>query len=189
MAKLYFRYGAMGSSKSANAIMVVYNYMERNQNAILLKPMTDKRDGENINVSRTGLSMECQFADNYLSQSDEEIKKADCIVIDEAQFLNKEQVEKLLYIVDELDIPVICYGLRTDFQHKLFEGSKYLLAWADTIEEIKTICWCGKKATCNARLDQDGKLIKEGPQVFLGANNSYTPLCRKHFMRNQPYKE
>lgn len=189
MAKLYFRYGAMGSSKSANAIMVVYNYKERNQTAVLLKPVSDNRDGEQINVSRCGLSMECKYAETFLNQSDEEISKYDCIVIDEAQFLTKTQVETLVHIADDLDIPVICYGLRADFQRKLFEGSLYLLAWADTIEEIKTICWCGKKATCNARIGPDGKIVREGPQFFLGGNDTYIPLCRKHHRSGQTKKE
>jgi thymidine kinase len=189
MAKLYFRYGAMGSSKSANAIMVVYNYKERNQTAVLLKPISDMRDGEHINVSRCGLKMDCKYADTFLNQSDEELKKYDCIVIDEAQFLTKHQVEILMHISDDLDIPVICYGLRADFQGKLFEGSMYLLAWADTIEEIKTICWCGKKATCNARIGSDGKIVREGPQFLLGGNDTYIPLCRKHFRSGQTKKE
>ena len=189
MAKLYFRYGAMGSSKSANAIMVVYNYKERNQTAVLLKPSSDIRDGEFITISRCGLSMDCRYAESFLSQSDEELKKYDCIVIDEAQFLTKSQVETLVHIADDLDIPVICYGLRADFQGKLFEGSLYLLSWADTIEEIKTICWCGKKATCNARIDPNGRIVREGPQFYLGGNDLYVPLCRKHFRYGQTKKE
>jgi thymidine kinase len=189
MAKLYFRYGAMGSSKSANAIMVVYNYKERNQSAVLLKPQSDIRDGKQINVSRCGLKMDCEFTDAFLEQSDEEFKKYDCIVVDEAQFLTKKQVETLVHITDDLNIPVICYGLRADFQNKLFEGSLYLLTWADTIEEIKTICWCGKKATCNARIGPDGKIMREGPQFLLGGNDRYIPLCRKHFRSGKIKKE
>lgn len=189
MAKLYFRYGAMGSSKSANAIMVVYNYKERNQTAVLLKPSSDTRDGKHINISRCGLKMDCKYADSFLSQPDEELNKYDCIVIDEAQFLTKAQVETLVHITDDLNIPVICYGLRCDFSGTLFEGSLYLLSWADTIEEIKTICWCGKKATCNARISPEGKIVREGPQFFLGGNDSYVPLCRKHFRSGQVKKE
>ena len=189
MAKLYFRYGAMGSSKSANAIMVVYNYKERNQSAVLLNPQSDIRDGKQINVSRCGLRMDCEFTDSFLDQNDDEFNKYDCIVVDEAQFLTKKQVETLVHIADDLDIPVICYGLRADFQNKLFEGSLYLLSWADTIEEIKTICWCGKKATCNARIGADGKIMREGPQFLLGGNERYIPLCRKHFRSGQIKKE
>lgn len=189
MSKIYFRYGAMGSSKSANAIMVVYNYQERGQKAVLLKPKSDTRDGRHINVSRTGLSMECQYADTFLKKEDIEISKFDCLVIDEAQFLTKDQVQILVHIADDLDKPVICYGLRADFKGELFEGSLNLLACADTIEEIKTICWCGKKATCNARIGQDGKIMREGPQFYLGGNDSYMPLCRKHFRSGQLRKE
>ena len=113
----------------------------------------------------------------------EEIRKYVCIIVDEAQFCTKEQVEFLVHIVDDLSVPVICYGLRTDFQRNLFPGSMWLLAWADVIEEIKTVCWCGKAATCNARFNEKGEMITQGDQVVLGANDSYIALCRKHFRR------
>lgn len=177
MAKLYFRYGAMGSSKTANAIMVRHNYLERGQKVLMLKPRLDQRDGENLIASRCGLSCECIYMEN-LNQYN--VKDFDCLIVDEAQFLTKEQVERLVEIVDEDRVPVIAYGLRSDFQGNLFEGSKWLLAWADTIEEVKTICWCGKKATCNARL-LNGKVVKEGEQIVLGGNESYISLCRKHW--------
>ena len=177
MAKLYFRYGAMGSSKTANAIMVQYNYQERGQNALMLKPCLDNRDGDRVVGSRSGLSAPCAFVEE-LHQYD--ISTYDCIIVDEAQFLKKEQVQQLVDIVDQYNIPVICYGLRADFQGNLFEGSTWLLAWADTIEEIKTVCWCGRKATCNARIS-NGKVIKVGEQVVLGGNESYVALCRKHW--------
>ena len=148
MAKLYFRYGAMGSSKTANAIMVQYNYHERGQNALMLKPMLDNRDGERIVGSRSGLSAPCAYVEE-LDRFD--LSMFHCIIVDEAQFLKKAQVERLVEIVDQYNIPVICYGLRADFQGNLFEGSQWLMAWADTIEEIKTVCWCGRKATFNAR--------------------------------------
>ena len=135
MAKLYFRYGAMGSSKTANAIMVEYNYAERGQNVLMLKPRLDNRDGERIVKSRSGLTTNCRFVEE-LNEID--IKKYHCIIVDEAQFLTKDQVAELVHIVDDCQIPVICYGLRTDFQNNLFEGSQWLLAWADSIEEIKT---------------------------------------------------
>lgn len=177
MAKLYFRYGAMGSSKTANAIMVQYNYMERGQKALMLKPCLDTRDGERIVGSRSGLKADC----NFVEELDEiNVKDYDCIIVDEAQFLTKEQVEKLVYIVDEMNVPVICYGLRADFQGNLFEGSKWLMAWADTIEEIKTVCWCGRKATCNARIS-NGRVVKMGEQIMLGGNESYVALCRRHW--------
>ncbi|MBE5792929.1 MAG: thymidine kinase [Clostridia bacterium] len=177
MAKLYFRYGAMGSSKTANAIMVQYNYMERGQKALMLKPCLDTRDGERIVGSRSGLKADC----NFVEELDEiSVQDYDCIIVDEAQFLTKEQVEKLVYIVDEMNVPVICYGLRADFQGNLFEGSKWLMAWADTIEEIKTVCWCGRKATCNARIS-NGRVVKMGEQIMLGGNESYVALCRRHW--------
>lgn len=179
MAKLYFRYGAMGASKSANALMVKHNYMERGQEALLLKPAVDMRDGEKVIKSRIGAQSECELVEN-LDKLD--LKRYSCIIVDEAQFMTRDQVMKLVYIVDELNIPVICYGLRTDFKGELFEGSKALMEYADTIEEIKTICFCGKKATMNARFDENGNVIKTGEQIVLGANDKYIALCRKHWM-------
>ncbi len=181
MAKLYFRYGAMGSSKTANAIMVQYNYHERGQSALMLKPRLDSRDGERIVGSRSGLTAPCAFVEE-LPEMD--LSFYDCIIVDEAQFLKKEQVQQLVDIVDGLNIPVICYGLRADFQGNLFEGSQWLMAWADTIEEIKTVCWCGRKATCNARL-MGGKVVKAGEQIVLGGNESYVALCRKHWAKGE----
>lgn len=177
MAKLYFRYGAMGSSKTANAIMVDYNYRERGQKSLILKPKLDTRDGERIVSSRSGLQAPCLFFEDLDAINPTDY---DCIIVDEAQFLTKEQVEKLVEIVDQMNVPVICYGLRTDFQQNLFEGSKWLLAWADTIEEVKTVCWCGRKATCNARIS-NAKVIKTGEQIMLGGNESYVSLCRRHW--------
>ena len=177
MAKLYFRYGAMGSSKTANAIMVQYNYHERGQNALMIKPCLDNRDGERIVGSRSGLSAPCI----YMEEIDGvDLSAYNCIIVDEAQFLKKAQVEKLVDIVDNMNIPVICYGLRADFRSELFEGSTWLMAWADTIEEIKTVCWCGRKAICNARVI-DGKVAREGEQIVLGGNESYVALCRRHW--------
>lgn len=177
MAKLYFRYGAMGSSKTANAIMVQYNYSERGQKALMVKPKLDTRDGERIVASRSGLSAPCVFVEELTLEA---AARYDCIIVDEAQFLTRSQVVLLTEIVDKLGIPVIAYGLRADFKGNLFEGSKWLLAWSDSIEEIKTVCWCGKKATFNARVS-GGKVIKEGVQVMLGGNESYTALCRTHW--------
>jgi len=177
MAKLYFRYGAMGSSKTANAIMVQYNYRERGQNALMLKPCLDNRDGERIVGSRSGLSAPCHFVEE-LDQLD--LTAYDCIIVDECQFLKKAQVQQLVDIVDGLNIPVICYGLRADFQGNLFEGSTWLMAWADTIEEIKTVCWCGRKATFNTRV-LNGRVVKEGEQILLGGDESYVALCRRHW--------
>ena len=181
MAKLYFRYGAMGSSKTANAIMVQYNYHERGQNALMIKPCLDNRDGERIVGSRSGLSAPCIYMEEI---DDVDLSAYNCIIVDEAQFLKKEQVEKLVDIVDRMNIPVICYGLRADFRGNLFEGSTWLMAWADTIEEIKTVCWCGRKATCNARV-VDGKVAREGAQIVLGGNESYVALCRRHWQSGE----
>ena len=177
MAKLYFRYGAMGSSKTANAIMVQYNYQERGQNALILKPKLDTRDGERVVRSRSGLSAPCM----YMEELDQvNVHDYACLIVDEAQFLTKEQVETLVRIVDHENVPVVAYGLRADFKGNFFEGSQWLMAWADSIEEVKTICWCGRKATFNARL-LNGQVIKTGEQVVLGGNESYTSLCRLHW--------
>ena len=179
MAKLFFRYGAMGSSKTANALMVEYNYRERGKKAVLAKPKTDTRDGQHVISSRIGLTSPSILVEELEQMPDEKIKEYDCVIVDEAQFCNKSQVELFVHIVDDLNIPVICYGLRADFKNELFEGSMWLLAWADVIEEIKTVCWCGKAAKCNARYDENG-IVRKGSQVVLGGNSSYIALCRKH---------
>mgnify|MGYP000018160540 FL=1 len=181
MAKLYFRYGAMGSSKTANAIMVQYNYEERGQKVLMLKPKLENRDGAVIVRSRCGLETACRFIEDVTAA---DAQGYGCVIIDEAQFLTKAQVEMLVEMVDDYDVPVIAYGLRADFQNNFFEGSQWLMAWADTIEEIKTICWCGRKATCNARV-VDGRVVQEGEQVVLGGNGQYVSLCRKHFRRGE----
>ena len=177
MAKLYFRYGAMGSSKTANAVMVQYNYQERGRKVLMLKPKLENRDGATIVRSRCGLEAQCRFVEEL-----EEIglDGIECVLVDEAHFLTAEQVKRLVDIVDERDIPVICYGLRSDFRGELFEGSRELLRWADTIEEIKTICWCGRKATFNARVS-NGHIVREGEQIMMGGNSAYVSLCRRHW--------
>ena len=185
MAKLYFRYGAMGSSKTANAIMVWYNYHERGQNALLIKPSVDTRDGVYAIESRSGL----RAAGVLFSDVDWARVRAHeyaCLIVDEAQFLSRAQVEQLVSAEDDDNVPVICYGLKTDFQGNFFEGSHWLLAYADTIEEVKTICWCGRKATNNARLDGRGGVTKVGEQVVLGASDKYIGLCRKHWRIGDP---
>ena len=185
MAKLYYRYGAMSSSKTANAIMVKHNYHERGQKALLVKPAVDTRDGVNIMRSRSGIQDECVLF-HQMNLDAIRAHEYACIIVDEAQFLKKEDVELLCDLVDNHNVPVICYGLRADFQGNFFEGSQWLMAWADTIEEIKTICWCGRKATCNARLDGKGGITKVGEQVVLGAGDKYISLCRKHWSQGDP---
>ncbi len=181
MAKLYFRYGVMGSSKSANALMVRYNYEERGQSALMVKPAIDQREGMRVVNSRIGLSFPCVWFEELEQMTHPAIKRHQCIIVDEAQFLTHAQVDYLTEIVDELNVPVICYGLRADFSGRLFPGSEALLACADIIEEVKTICWCGKKAICNARFDARGVVLREGEQVVLGANDCYIGLCRRHW--------
>ena len=198
MAKLYFRYGAMGSSKSANILMVRYNYEERGQYAVLLKPRTDNRDGERESQSRMGLSAPAEYVDDFLQEisriwstkSPEYLyhgKKVDAVLVDEAQFLSAEEVDTLSDLVDFYNIPVICYGLRTDFLNHLFPGSMRLMEIADIIEEVPTVCWCGRRAQCNTRY-ADGKIVREGAQIFLGSNESYVALCRKHYKEGKLWK-
>jgi thymidine kinase len=181
MAQLYFKYGAMGASKTANVLMARFNYEERGQQTLLVKPRMDTRDGDHMVASRIGLSYPCIYFDELKQLTIMELQQNACIFVDEAQFLTREEVMHLVYLVDDLEIPVICYGLRADFKGELFPGSEALLAWADKLEEMKTICWCGKKATFNARFDSTGKVLKEGEQVVLGANDQYIGLCRKHW--------
>nr|WP_294662945.1 thymidine kinase [uncultured Blautia sp.] len=198
MAKLYFRYGAMGSSKSANILMVRYNYEERGQYAVLLKPRTDNRDGEHEIKSRIGLSAPAEYVENFLqeiskcwnAETSEYIyheKKVAAVLVDEAQFLSPEEVDRLSDIVDFYDIPVLCYGLRTDFLNHLFPGSRRLMEIADVIEEVPTVCWCGKRAQCNTRY-ANGKIVREGAQIMLGSNESYVALCRKHYKEGKLWK-
>ena len=192
MGKLYFRYGAMGSSKTANALMVRYNYLEKGQNAILLKPKTEDRDGEKVVKSRIGLGAECIFVEDFLEEVVNEWftkksdgwKNLDCVIVDEAQFLTEEQVDLLAEVVDKYDLPVICYGLRTDFTSHLFTGSKRLMEIANYIEEVPTVCWCGRRAHFNARV-HDGKIVRSGEQIMMGGNESYVSVCRRHFLSGE----
>ena len=186
MAKLYFKYGAMGSSKTAQALITKYNYEENNLNVWLIKPSADVRDGADVLKSRIGLSSPVHViapaTDIY--QLFVDTKKDACNVssVDECQFLTPEQIDQLRYIVNDFNIPVMCFGLRTDFQTKLFPGSRRLMEIADAIQEIKTICDCGAKATVNARIDGNGHIITEGAQVVLGGNDSYIAMCHKCYI-------
>ena len=184
MAQLYFRYGAMNSGKSIEVLKVAHNYEEQNKAVRIFTSGVDDRDGVGVISSRTGMRRE---AIPILEDTDifEKIKaeneKIWCILIDEAQFLTKENVLQLTRIVDELNIPVMAFGLKNDFMNNLFEGYKYLLLYAEKIEEIKTICWyCAKKATMNLRMS-DGKPVYEGTQIQIGGNESYFPVCRYHY--------
>lgn len=183
MAKLYFKYGAMGSSKSANALITKFNYEERGMKVWLIKPATDTRDGKHTLKSRIGLSAEADIineSDNILELLKEK-RGIDVIISDECQFFTAEQIDELRKIVDFMGIPVMCFGLRTDFKTRLFEGSRRLFEVADSITEIKTICSCGRKATVNARVDEKGFILTEGEQVYLGSNDSYIAMCHRCF--------
>ena len=181
MAKLYFKYGAMGSSKSAQALTTKFNYEEKGMTVWLIKPGTDTRDGADIIKSRIGLSQKAQIIspEDNIIDAYHEAGNYDVIIADEAQFLTPEQIDQLRILVDEEDLPVLCFGLRTDFQTHFFPGAQRLMELADSITEIKTICECGRKATVNARFDDNGKVITEGAQVVLGGNDRYTVMCHK----------
>ncbi len=187
MAKLYFKYGAMGSSKTAQALITKYNYEENDLNVWLIKPSADTRDGVNMLRSRIGLEAQVEVigpnTDIYQRYQQTELGKCDVIIADECQFFTQEQIDQLRYIVNDYNIPVMCFGLRTDFQIHLFPGSLRLMEVADTIQEIKTICDCGAKATVNARIDENGHIITEGDQVFLGGNDSYIAMCHKCYIQ------
>lgn len=179
MAKLYFKYGAMGSSKTANALITRFNYQERGMKVWLIKPSVDVRDGADVIRSRIGLSSQADVITPDVDLYAEFKKRGnyDVVIADECQFFTPKQVDELRKIVDELHIPVLCYGLRTDFLTKLFPGSMRLFEVADSITEIKTICSCGKKAIVNARIDGEGKIITKGGQILIGGNDSYIAMC------------
>ena len=186
MAKLYFKYGAMGSSKTAQALITKYNYEENDLKVWLIKPSADTRDGVCVLRSRIGLSSPVEViapdTDIYSTFITTRKGKCDVIIVDECQFLTPRQIDELRTIVSNHDVPVMCFGLRTDFQTKLFPGSLRLMEIADTIQEIKTICDCGAKATVNARIDADGYIITEGAQVVLGGNDSYIAMCHRCYV-------
>ena len=185
MAKLYFKYGAMGSSKTANALITKFNYEERGMKVWLIKPSIDVRDGASVVRSRIGLEAKADIINPEKNLFEEYKKHDDChvIIADECQFFTTQQIDELRSIVDELDIPVLCYGLRTDFLTHTFEGSRRLFEVADSITEIKTICTCGKKAIVNARIDGNGKVVTEGGQILIGGNDSYVAMCHSCWVR------
>ena len=195
MAKLYFKYGAMGSSKTANALITRFNYEERGMQVWLIKPSLDVRDGADVIRSRIGLATKADIITPEMDVFEEYKKHTDCAVIiaDECQFFTTKQVDELRQIVDTLNIPVLCYGLRTDFLTRMFEGSRRLFEVADSITEIKTICGCGKKAIVNARIDWQGNVITEGGQILLGGNDAYLAMChscwRKKIEQQKQEKE
>lgn len=186
MAKLYFYYSSMNAGKSTALLQSSYNYRERGMNTIVLAPELDDRYGPGQVTSRIGLEAPAQTFDrteNLLGLVAVHAEEQDihCVLIDEAQFLTKDQVFQLGEVTDQLNIPVLAYGLRTDFQGEPFEGSKYLLAWADNLKEIKAICFCGSKATMVVRQDSEGKVVTAGSQIEIGGNDRYVSLCRRHF--------
>lgn len=197
MAQLYFRYAGMNAGKTMHLLAIAHNYWEKGDIVKLMKPAIDDRDGVGIIASRTGLKQEAdiikedddlfQIIDQYrLSELLKHDKKLACVLIDEGQFLTREHVLQLCRVVDELKIPVIVFGLKTDFQGNLFPGSEALLCFADKIEEMKTVCWhCNRKASYNMRIDPDGKKVTEGPQILIGGNDTHIPVCRYHFLYDE----
>ena len=185
MAKLYFKYGAMGSSKTAQALITKYNYEENDMKVWLIKPSADTRDGAAIIRSRIGLEAKCEIAtpdtDIYERFRATRMGACDVIIADECQFLTISQIDQLRAIVNDFSVPELCFGLRTDFQTKLFPGSLRLMELADCIEEIKTMCDCGAKATVNARIS-DGYIVTEGAQVVLGGNDCYIAMCHRCYI-------
>ena len=185
MAQLYYRYSTMNAGKSIELIKVAYNYEERGKQVLTLIPSEDDRYGVGVITSRIGIQREALVVNEdtnilelYIRENEK--RKIDCVLIDECQFLKKHHVQELVEIVDSCDVPVLAYGLKNDFRNELFEGSYYMLIYADKIEEIKTICWCGRKATMVARVI-DGRVVKQGEQVVIGGNDMYVSLCRKHY--------
>ncbi|MBO4913992.1 MAG: thymidine kinase [Oscillospiraceae bacterium] len=181
MAKLYFKYGAMGSSKSAQALITQFNYEELGMSVWLIKPSVDTRDGADVIRSRIGLERHAEVItpEQDIREAYRRSGKRDVIIADEAQFFTPAQIDQLRELVDEEDLPVLCFGLRTDFLTQFFPGSRRLMELADSITEIKTVCACGRKATVNARIDGSGRVVTEGEQVLLGGNDSYVAMCHR----------
>lgn len=188
MAKLYFKFGAMGCSKTAQALITKFNYEERNMKVLLLKPSIDTRDGTNVVKSRIGLKNEAIAVgadENIYEMYEKDYPDCNVIIVDECQFLTPEQVDELSEIVINKNVPVLCFGLSTDFTTHLFPGSKRLFEIAESITEIKSVCTCGAKATVNARIGEDGKIVTEGSQVCIGGNDRYMAMCRRCWLKRQ----
>jgi len=186
LAKLYFYYSAMNAGKSTSLLQSAYNYKERGMRPFIMSAAIDNRYSIGKVTSRIGLEAEAYLFhkedDLFKILAEENNKQViNCVLIDESQFLSREQVKQLAIAVDDLDIPVLCYGIRTDFRGELFPGSQHLLAWADNLIELKTICHCGSKATMVVRTDEEGNIINDGDQVVIGGNDRYQSMCRKHF--------
>lgn len=182
MSKLYFKYGCMNSSKSANLLMIKHNYEEQGFRVLLLKPQVDDRDGKSVIRSRVGIQSECITLDYDSSvYSCFNLEKTDVVMVDEAQFLSEEQVNELYQI--SFQVPVMCFGLLIDFTQHLFPGSKRLVELAESIQEIKTVCKCGRKATINARFDQNGRVMTKGEQIDIGGNEKYRALCKECYAK------
>ena len=185
MAKLYFKYGAMGSSKSAQALITKFNYEEQGMTVWLIKPSIDTRDGAGVVRSRIGLMAEAQIIrpeDDIVAEY-RKLAPHDVIIADEAQFFTPEQIDQLRELVDTDDLPVLCFGLRTDFLTHFFPGAQRLMELADSLTEIKTVCACGRKATVNARIDENGRIVTHGDQVLLGGNDRYIAMCHQCWKR------
>ena len=192
MSKLYFYYSSMNAGKTTSLLQSSYNYKERGMNTMLFTAAIDNRYGTGKIKSRIGLEAEANIyttEDDIFEKIDKEnqAEKLDCVLVDEAQFLTKDQVFQLTEVTDQLKIPVLAYGLRTDFLGNLFEGSRALLAWADELKELKTICFCGKKTTMVVRLDENNTALREGSQIEIGGNDRYVSMCRKHFKEQVIY--
>ncbi|GLP96685.1 thymidine kinase [Paraferrimonas sedimenticola] len=186
MAQLYFYYAAMNAGKSTSLLQSAYNYRERGMRPLVITASIDDRYGVGKITSRIGIESDALMfgsADNLMQLINQQHQQENlhCVLVDEAQFLSKEQVTQLAEVVDMLGIPVLCYGLRTDFQGELFPGSQYLLAWADKLVELKTICHCGRKAIMVVRMNEEGHAIREGEQVQIGGNDRYVSMCRRHY--------
>ncbi|ALP42563.1 thymidine kinase [Aeromonas schubertii] len=192
MASLHYKFAAMNSGKSTQLIQAHFNYCERGMNPLAMTPAIDDRFGVGVISARVGLTLKVEVfgeeSDLFeLLRERNEQKRIDVFIVDEAQFLTREQVYQLARIVDELDIPVVAYGLKTDFRVELFPGSYHLLCLADKVEELKSICWCGNKAHMNARVSASGEVMRDGAQVEIGGNDRYVSLCRKHYLEGKAY--